>query len=313
MNNSRGDNLKINEVRKRNFIGSYDAIPSPIDKRDYVVTFIPTDQVQLPNEYTTPNLTQVLNQGTVGSCVAHATDSMFEYLNQLHNKKYQRFSPGFIYAHKSNKNESGMIPREAVKFICQNGNVFQDDFPYNYEVPNIFTQYEKSGGDSKLLLLANQHKEALTYFQLKTQQDIKADIYKYGYCIACIPIHEDTQVTYEFIDQDPKTLECKDYNAIFEEGTMNIIGYHMICLVGWSNKHNAYLMQNSWGNWAKSGFAFLPYDFTIEEAWGCSGYTEVQHEDVPTPNPIIHKKSDNLIVQFIWKVINFFINLFAKH
>ncbi len=306
--------MTTGKLFKHNFIGSYNAIPSPIDKRDFVASFVPSQQIQLPDEYITPNLTEVLNQGTVGSCVAHATNSMFEYLNQLHNGKYQRFSPGFIYAHKENKDASGMYPREAVKFICQNGNVFQSDFPYNLEVPDIFNQYDKSGGDTKFFPLSYQHKEALTYFQLKTQQDIKADIYKYGYCIACIPIRTDTQVTYEFIDQNPVTLECKDYEATFEEGTGNISGYHMVCLVGWSEKRKSYYFQNSWSSqWAKSGFAFLPYDFTIEEAWGCSGYTEVQHEDVPTPNPIIHKKSDNLIVQFIWKVINFFINLFAKH
>ena len=305
--------MTIDEIKKGNFIGPSNAILSPIDKRDYVASFVPTAQMTLPDEYITSNLTEVLDQGSVGSCVAHATDSMFEYLNQLHNKKYQRFSPGFIYAHKESKDTSGMYPREAVKFICQNGNVFQSDFPYNLEVPDIFNQYDKSGGDTKFFPLSYQHKEALTYFQLKTQQDIKADIYKYGYCIVCIPIHEDTQVTYEFIDQNPKTLECKDYNAIFEEGTMNIIGYHMVCLVGWSNKHNAYLVQNSWGNWAKNGFAFLPYTFTIEEAWGCSGYTEVQHEDVPTPDPVIHKPSANEFIQWILKLINWILNKFQKH
>ena len=304
--------MKTIDIKHGNFIGKYSAIPSPIDKRDFVATFVPTEQIVLPSEYVTPNLTEILNQAQVGSCVAHACDSVFEYLNQLHYNKSQRFSPGFIYAHKDDKTTSGMIPRQALKFITDNGNVKQNDFPYNLEVPDVFTQYEKSGGDVKLIPLANQHKEILTYFQLKTQQDIKSNIYKYGYCTICIPIKTYTQVKYTFIGEDPVTHECQDYEAYFDEGDGDVIGYHEVCLVGWSDSRKCYVLQNSWGkDWGKDGKAYYSYDADIIEAWGCSGYTEVNH-NTPVPDPIIHKPSQNEFVQWFMKILNWIINFFKR-
>lgn len=302
--------------KQHGFTGKYSALPSPIDKRDYVASFVFTDNVILPDEYITPNLIPIYNQGEIGSCVAHASSSMFEYLNQLHNNKYQEFSKGFIYAHKDDITTSGMIPRNAIKFLCNNGDVLYSDFPYNLEVPDIVTQYNQSGGDDKFLPLANQHKEMLAYFQLNDDTSIKAAIYKYGYVIVEIPIREDTQVIYQLINENPKTHECEDYEAEFEEGNGNIKGYHMIALCGWSTKRNAFYFANSWNtDWGKDGFAWLPYTYTRVETWGSSGYVTVKHDTpspIPQPVPIIKKKPDNEIVQIFWKIINWLINVFKR-
>lgn len=310
--------MKIDEEFKKQhgFIGPYSAKLSSIDKRDFVATFVQEQITSLPEEYITPNLVPIYDQGKVGSCVAHSSCSMFEYLNQLHNGKYSEFSKGFIYAHKEDTSTSGMQPRNALKFICNNGNVLFFDFPYNLEVPNIITQYNNSGGDNKLLPIANKHKEMLTYFQLQDRNSIKSAIYKYGYIIVAIPIREDSQVTYTFIDQDPLTKECKDYEATFEEGTGKIKGHHMVALAGWSEKRKAYFMINSWSKkWGHMGCCYLPYSFTIEEAWGASGYNIVKHETpspipspTPNPTPIIKKKSENELIQMCWKLINWFLN-----
>lgn len=299
----------IEELKKQKVNGKYNAIPSPIDLRDHVASYRVTEE-QLESQYSLELPDKIKDQGSVGSCVAHATSSVFEHLNKHHNGTYQEFSTGFIYGNKPDHTSIGMCLRDALKLLNNYGDVFESDFPYNLEIPDIFNKIDEVGNNN-LIFLANNHKELKQYFQLQTPYDIKCNIKKYGYTPIVIPIRADSQVNYDFIDLDPVTHVCKDYTATWIEGTGTIKGYHCVYLYGWDDKLQCWLMANSWGTgWGKDGHCYLPYSFTIIESWGCQGMVNEPNHDVPDPD--INKKPKCPIVQFILKVINWIINKFKK-
>jgi len=229
----------------------YGARPSKKDKRDFRIAGAGV-QGGFPNEFSLP-VPPIKDQGSVSSCVAHSVSYLSEsILNPKH--KTDRFAVGFVYGYRPSgyyKGE-GMYPREAMKTIQQVGNVLHIDFPYNEEVPAITEKvFQEIDG---LKRKAFNHR-SVKYFQLKSNDEIKSCIMKYGPVSIMYPVHE------EFMAPVNGKIDVK--------GLRRFQGYHQVSLYGWTG--NYWQMVNSWGgNWCSNGTALISMSYPWTEAWGFS-------------------------------------------
>jgi hypothetical protein len=264
---------------------------SPIDKRDYTLASV---EESFEDWFELPLVDEIKNQEQVGSCVAHSWSYVREYWYKLITGTYKRFSVGYIYGNKSDQTSSGMIPREGAQILLKLGDVFNDDFDYNLEFPDIFNKLQEVGID-KLNSLASNHK-VLTYFSVTSINEIKTALKKYGYVSICIPWYEDNNFDV-VIDDKHGVL------PVVSKG-QTLSGLHEVTIYGWSPY--GFLLLNSWGTeWGRNGTAILPYDygFPVSEGWCITSTDDIG----------IKKPSQNPIYQLLAKFVNWILNKFTKH
>ena len=182
---------------------------SPIDDRDYVANDI-VEAINLPTSYEAQP-TKILNQGSVGSCVAHAISSamMSQEKNTIGNNNY--YSVGFIYANRAEDDYQGkgIILREALKQLHKCGDVLHEDFPYNIEYPKIKSKLTDDLYDKALPY------KIQNYFRCNTIDEIKRTIMTRGGVIVLSPVYGDLK---KYTDA-PKENDKK-------------IGSHVMLIVG---------------------------------------------------------------------------------
>ena len=78
-------------------------------------------------------------------------------------------------------------------------------------------------------------------------------------------------------------------------------GFHAVMVYGYNEK--GWLCQNSWGkNWNDDGRFIYPYSEEFREAWS---FVDADSEDIVKP-------TRNSILDIIYKIINFIINLVKR-
>lgn len=225
------------------------AICSPKDVRDY--KGVCTTTIQFPQEYES-YVPDVKNQGNVGSCVAHSLAEVIEYFTYKQENKKASMSTGFIYGNRINSNhkDSGMIVRDALKAVANNGTTKYEDFPYNIEVPEAIEKFNNSLLDLEYKAYPNK---ISSYYLIISDAVLKASIMNGDAVIFAIPWYRDIEVVNGVI----KTKA--------EKG--NYDGHHCMVIYGWNK--DGWLIQNSWGtDWGKDGRAILPYNIPRNETWG---------------------------------------------
>jgi hypothetical protein len=244
----------------KNKIPTLGCITSPKDKRNYRINMVST-QIFPENFTLEPSI--ILNQGSVGSCVAHATTSA---IYDIYNKQ---FSVGWVYGNRpSGYMGSGMYITDALKTALKIGCVLKKDFNYNVEMTEIYDKVQENY--STLEPLAIDYKIG-KYAELFSDVEIKTALMKGLPVIAAITIKE-------------------DYLSMNENYIINItngssVGGHAILLYGWTK--DGWLMQNSWGkSWGNNGTAILPYAYGIDESYTIS---QVE-EDISKPKYYQWKK-----------------------
>lgn len=261
-------------------------IPSPKDVRDYRIQ-VATAQ-QFPEEFELKTVT-VKNQGQVGSCVAHSLSEVVEYFNKIQHSSTAKMSTGYIYGNRRDSvwENEGMITRDALKSLTKYGDVTYQEFPYNVEVPEAIELFESN---SESLFNKGTPHRISSYFRVRTEDEIKSALTKYGPVVFSIQWYNDIKVV------DGKITTTFDSNKKS--------GYHCMIIYGWNK--DGWLIQNSWGTgWGTKGRAILPYSFPLQEAWG------VIDNILETTDDIV-KPYSNPVLKVIAKVINFFYNLFNK-
>jgi len=262
-----------------------------VDVRDYKLVHA---VAQHAKNFSLDTPQTIKDQASVGSCVAHALSYTMEHIRYVLTKIYTLFSVGFIYGNKADTTSPGMELRDALKIVQLTGDVFNADFDYNLEVPEIEEKVQEVGLD-KLKKLASKNK-VLTYFQLTGTDDIKIALEKYGYVFIGVPWYNDNNFDY-IVNAD------QIITNIINQGT-DLAGYHALAITGWDDDLAGWRIVNSWGtDWGDNGCAILPYSYPLSEAWGVSGET-ISSDDV-------QKTSENVIFQFVVKIINWIINLLS--
>lgn len=256
---------------------NYGAVKSPIDVRDYKIK---TSSESLPEEYELPYTPEVKNQLSVSSCVAHVAASIEEYYEYLQCNQEVELSPGFIYGTRYEYVDKGMYLRDALKTLKEKGICTQDTFPYNEEVPKIINRLKNKPIEEKEL----SHHKISSYFRCNSIEDIKQAIYNYGPVMISIVWYKDNAT--------------KD-GILKQKGDKD--GNHCLYVYGWDK--TGFKFMNSWGSWwGNNGKAILPYEYTIREAFGVT--------DMNLDNKYIHKPKRNKFLDFIYRIINWILNLF---
>lgn len=245
------------------------------DKRDYKASVCYTYK-SYPESHII-KMGPIKDQGIVNSCVAYSLSSFLEneYLDSnLH------FSTGFIYGYRplTYSQEEGMYPREALKTLQKLGDVENQYFDHNKELPEI----KKLVDDNieHLIPLAEIYK-IKSYARIYTEDKIKECLLNDCPVPVSIPVINDLKTD-------------KQGKLISSEG--EIQGYHMIILYGYNKE--GYLFQNSWGkDWGNKGCGILPYDYKIDSAWAIS----TEDNNISTYQTIWQK-----IYKFFIKLLNLF-------
>lgn len=262
---------------------------SPRDVRDFKIKAMPAGAAQLPEEYICDLNINVKNQKSVSSCVAHAVSSILEY----HAKGKHELSTNFIYGAQSvicgRSEGKGMFLRDACKIVTNHGDMLLDDCPGNTEVPKCYEIAEQALNDNVKAERAKVFRIS-KYFSCSNINEIKQAIYNHGPVLA----------SYKWF----KTFKVnKDGKLIGERKGDH--SYHAVMIYGYTSE--GFLCQNSWGkSWGKDGRFIAPYEIPVAEARGLVDYLN----DVDLGDIIEPKRNDFL--DFIYKFINFILNLFRK-
>ena len=203
------------------------AIFSNFDIRDYKAKIDKAITKNLGESYELP-IVRVKNQGSVGSCCAHALSSVVEYFNYIQHNIKTEMSVGYIYGNRTNTTHKGkgMIVRDALKMLKEYGTVTKESFPYNVEVPDAINKFNNCYNEL--------HDEGVvsrisSYYRVKNESEIKSALkLKYPVVIA-IEWYSDMKVI----------------NGVLTTKYKGKRGGHCMLLYGWNKK--GWKVLNSWG------------------------------------------------------------------
>ena len=276
------------------------------DPRDYTeeIAFAKLGDVCeeiLPDEYIALN-TPILNQGSVGSCVAHAIATMLAQGDLVVFGDAYEYSRGFIYGNREPEQYQGegMRTNEALKQVNHYGDCVYEDFPYN-EKYDVVKQLIASNKEA-LYLLAEPYK-LNSYYRCNNNNEIKRAVYRNGGVVIAIRVYEDFS------------------RDLHKSKSFVPRGGHAMVIVGWTND-GRWIVQNSWGaDWGYGGKLFMDFDYPISEAWGVITCQErpkpIDPEPEPEPKPEPEPEPSKptfiqAIVELFKKIIDAIVNIFKK-
>lgn len=255
-----------------------------VDIRDYKLKRKVAMSVQYPEKYTCNGYRKIKSQGSVGSCVAHATSEILEY----HNGGV-KLSTNFIYGiHKKlyATPGPGMYLRDACKIVHEYGDPVYELCPGNNEVTKVYEIAEKAFDNQDVLRDAAKNRID-SFAKLNSVNEIKYALMNYGPVLSSVDWYSKNKVVNGVLIQDGE----KD-------------GGHAIMLYGWNEQ--GWLMQNSWGtSWGKGGCCVLPYDYKLT---GTYSFVPLSSMDTDIVIP-----ARNKFVEAIYSFLNLIVNLFIKH
>lgn len=234
------------------FNETFGALPPKKDIRDYkAAATAAAVNIEIPEEFEL-EMPRVKNQAEVGSCVAHAISTVIEYFNKQQEGTDEVFSTGYIYGNRriSTNQNMGMFVDDAIHTVVKWGDVPNEKFPYNIEVPEAITKFEQSAFE--LAPEAYPHRFS-SYFKLETAEAMKLNLLQNGPIVFSIPWYSDYKV-------EPQTGLLYHYNDTFSS-------YHAMVIYGWNKL--GWKIQNSWSYYfGIKGRAVLPYDTKLSTCYG---------------------------------------------
>lgn len=223
------------------------AIFSGYDARDYKLVYTASGE-EFPESFEL-QMRGIKNQGSVGSCVAHSLASIIEYYNYTQTGDDSRMSVGYIYGNRrtSKYKDSGMIMRDALEAVRQYGDVTNELFPYNEEVPKMIQLYELEG---RKLFKKSYPNRISQYARTTSPNAIKSALMAGNPVLMAMNWYADMDVVDGILTTDYKGWD----------------GGHCMFIYGWDER--GWKVQNSWGeDWGVNGCMIVPYDMEIEETW----------------------------------------------
>ena len=258
------------------------ALFSKPDVRDYVAH---TKLAEFPSEFEL-DMPKVKNQGSVGSCVAHALSTVAEYFNNKETGKYEEMSTGYIYGNRrlTLHKGKGMYVRDAINTATKYGDVPNGYFPVNVEVPYAIEKFE---AEVNKIESNGYYFKFAEYFKLKDEAAIKTSIMENGPVVFSMYWYDDIKVTKGVMHTD----------CVKTEKT----GAHCMVIYGWNEV--GWKVQNSWSaRWGSKGRVVIPYNIPLREVWGI--------RDASADSSLILKKPfKNKFGEMLAKALNFVISL----
>ena len=263
----------------------YGVIAPKVDFRDFKIKASSVNNIK---SFSIDNLPKIKDQGNVSSCVAHALSSILEWFNFQEVKEDRELSVSFIYGMQGiefNQMDKGMYLRDACKIVQKYGDCLKDAMPLNIEMPDCAT-YVKNRLTDDVKREASICKID-SYARCTNTDAIKHSLLNYSPVLVSVDWYD-------------KYLLDKDYCINFDLSSES--NRHALIIYGFNEQ--GWLCQNSWGEtWGNKGRFILPYKYKINEAWAF----------VDSKNCDVYKPKRNAILDLIYKLINFIVNLFNRN
>lgn len=303
--------MTIEELKKQHdFVGVCGLKKSTIDKRDYTLTY-QTTQVTIPDEFRLEPPDVIKDQGQTPMCASFSSSYIAEHLNKLTNGKYIELSPSFVYANRPDQNSEGMELRDADKIIVNNGICKNELFDKIENEPQLNVDYNNSNPDS-LVKDASNYK-AVSFAQLSNVNDMKLSLMTNGFLHFGVPWYSSNSLNYIMLNDTDEYGKDGYVAQLIKGDDKDLEGYHAITAIGFTKKYDGFWCVNSWSDqYGNEGKFILPFDYPIDSCFTILGKTK-EPSNANTIIPIIKKKSNNEIIQLMWKLINWILNKFIKH
>lgn len=249
-------------MSKKYFAG---CLPDPPDSRDYALSsYLPTEEIELPDTYTVPYLSPVRNQGSLGACVAFGTAVGMKEAQEAWELSHRHKGPSIIATPKLSPldlyrncklidgmpNEEGTWIRCAMKVLKDTGVCLESCRKYAVR------------GNVKPCKDCNDQRNL---YKIKTYAKVEADfdeikraIFNFGGVVAGLHTNLSWSRTQSGI--------------INYLGSRKRTGGHCIFFTGWNLTYM--IFKNSWGtSWGKAGYGYLTKEYIENEM--ISAYTAV--------------------------------------
>jgi C1A family cysteine protease len=210
------------------------------------------------------------NQGSIGSCTAHAGIGMAEYFERRAFGKHLDASRLFLY--KVTRNMLGWTGDTGAYLRTTMGAMAIFGCPPESYWPYVISKYDQE--PSAFLYSFAQSFQALQFYRLDPSGTTKPAV------LASLKNHLSSGLPAMFGFTCYSSLYSASGNAgniPFPATTENVVGGHAVMAVGYNdnkeitNPNNnkktkgAILIRNSWGTgWGDQGYGWLPYDFVLK-------------------------------------------------
>jgi len=227
------------------------------------------------------NLGPVVNQGEIGSCVAHGTACVKEWQEKNSGEYDGYFSPAFIYLNRSNQGSSGMYVSNACDILATKGVCKTTTLPYS--VLGLDDESANKLGPSIIpqnaIEEANQFRISNSVL-ITTVDELKTALFLNGPCPFGVYVYGNKN---GYPKYQRMWLKDNEYSTI--------LGGHCMCFVGYNS--NGFIVRNSWGeDWNPlnsttdmKGYDYLPFtDFNQDTVFSCYSTTDLK--PIPDPSPL---------------------------
>lgn len=226
--------------------------PDLPDYRDVMFAASPASRGQLPASVDLrKKCPPVMNQGMLSSCTAHAIGNAYRF-NLMKQKLNVDFVPSrlFIYYNervkiRTTNYDSGAMIRDGVKSLKKQGVCSETSLPYDIKK---FTQKPN----------VSCYKEALSHQALQYKR-IPQSIAQMKACLAS---------GYPFVfgftvyDAFESAEVAKTGKLELPKQNEKVISGHAVLAVGYDDKTQRFMVQNSWGDeWGRMGYFTMPYAY----------------------------------------------------
>ena len=229
----------------------------------------------------------IMNQGSLGSCVAHAWAATFEWLeNYAESSVYFAGSRLALYKwsrdHDGTTGDVGTTPPSMDWVVTNKGVPHESLWPYD------ISQFDVEPPSSVTTDAAKAKSTASVAISTNMGQDTAiADIKKALNTPLVVPFTFEVYSNYDSVES----------NGLIPMPGGTDVGGHANVVVGYNDattnldgSKGAFIVRNSWGtSWGDKGYGYMPYAFCTSNlmpgAWVISGESEISVTPTPTPTP----------------------------
>jgi C1A family cysteine protease len=231
-------------------IRSFGWIPDSEDKRDRKYTS--KKPLNLPSKVDfRDRFPQAWNQGTLGSCTAHAVGAACLY-QDIYDSDHPITVPSLLYIYYMTRALEGTIGidagatiRNTVKSVVKFGYPLDDLWPYK------ITDFRKRPDDAVISAAARE--------KVSSYERIDRDL---------------SHIREILSQRDPIVFGFTVFESIYDldversgiiplpKKREKVIGGHAVLACGYDDERKALIIRNSWGKeWGEAGYGYLPYGF----------------------------------------------------
>jgi len=232
--------------------------------RPTVLLVVPQDN--LPRESTLLEYAhEAYDQGSLGSCTANAFCTAFRICAKV-QQKYPGFEPSRLFYYYNERAEEGTVAEDAgadeadgLHFAAKSGVCSEALWPYQ------IAKFAET--PSPPAFVEAQHYLVQTWGVLPEAAPGGEDIQLLAQIRHLIAVEKQPVMIAVLIYESFNSMETALTGAVKypDIATEQCLGGHEMCIIGYNDELQAFLVQNSWGpRWGRNGRCYLRYKYVLD-------------------------------------------------